>query len=297
MTTVLGLDIGGSKTHALLVADGRVTAEQTGVSANLSSVGPAAAGAALDEVVAALPAGTRVDAVCAGAAGADSEAGKARLATLLHDRLPGAAVAVVHDTRIILAAAGLATGSVVIAGTGSVAWAVDGEGRQARAGGWGYLLGDEGSGYALARDAVRRALHEYDTGIPAGGLTKRLLEATGAADPLDLLDRFYRRPERRYWADHAALVVTAAEDGDQAARRILTAAATALAELGVLVSRRVGGSGPLVLAGGLAVNQPYLARRVGALLAAQNLADVRVLDRAPAWGAVALADHLSLGRT
>ena len=58
----------------------------------------------------------------------------------------------------ILAAAGLDEGIALIAGTGSVAWGRDRTGRSARAGGWGYLLGDEGSGYAVVRETVRHAL-------------------------------------------------------------------------------------------------------------------------------------------
>jgi N-acetylglucosamine kinase-like BadF-type ATPase len=290
--TTLGLDVGGSKTHALLVAGGRLLAELTVASANVSSVGLAAAGAALDEIVSALPPETTVDAVVAGAAGADSEAASARLASLLRERFPDAAVDVVHDTRIILAAAGLDTGSVVIAGTGSAAWAVDPEGREARAGGWGYLLGDEGSGYVLTRDAVRRALHERDRALPAGDLTRGLLAATRTADPLDLLDRFYQQPERRYWARQAHVVIAAAEGGDAVARTIVGNAAHALADLGVLVNQQVGTKGPLVLAGGLVVNQPYLARQVSDLLAQRGLTDVRVLDRDPVWGAVAIAENL-----
>jgi glucosamine kinase len=297
MSTTLGLDVGGSKTHALLVTDGEAVADLTVASANLSSVGRAAAEAALDEIVAAVPAGTRVDAVCAGAAGADSEAGSARLRILLQERFPAAAVEVVHDTRIILAAAGLETGSVVIAGTGSAAWAVAADGREARAGGWGYLLGDEGSGYAVARDAVRQALCEHDQGLPPGALTRGLLEATGATDALDLLDRFYQHSERRYWACQAGVVVLAAEQGDAEATAIVAAAAQALADLGALVNQRVGGQGPLVLAGGLAVNRPHLAGLVTDLLAGRGLTDVRVLDRAPVWGAVAIADQLTLERT
>jgi N-acetylglucosamine kinase-like BadF-type ATPase len=278
--TVLGLDIGGSKTHALLVDGGAVLAEHTVASANIASVGPAAAGAALDALAVALPEGPHT--VCAGAAGADSPAGRARLATLLAERFPGARVAVTHDTAIILAAAGLDAGVVLIAGTGSVAWGRRTDGAQARAGGWGYLLGDEGSGYAISREAVRQALAEVDAGGPVGPLTARLLEATGLDRPWRLLDRFYEHPERRYWASLAGLVVAG---DDPTSRQITEDAARALAALVATVAARLGDTGPTVLAGGLAVHQPRLSGRVAELLGG----DVRVLDRAPAWGAVRLA--------
>lgn len=298
---VLGLDIGGSKTHAILAGgDGAGLAECTAGSANIASVGHEAAAAALDEIAARLGAGNRdshgIRTVFAGAAGADTRDGRDRLAALLSRRFPGARIRVVHDTRIILAAGGLEAGTVLISGTGSAAWARTGDGREARAGGWGYLLGDEGSGYAVARGAVRNALSEHDGGLPAGALTALLLERTGAAEPADLLDLFYRNPERRYWAGLAGTVFDLAARADRVSAAIVDDAARHLAALAVAVNARLGiipaaghAAPPVLLAGGMLVNQPALAARVGELLAERGLADVRVLDRAPAWGAVKLA--------
>jgi N-acetylglucosamine kinase-like BadF-type ATPase len=299
---VLGLDIGGSKTHAILTDGGGASvAECTAGSANIASVGHEAAASALDEIAGRLGAGNRtshgIHAVFAGAAGADTRDGRDRLAALLSRRFPGARIRVVHDTRIILAAGGLDAGTVLISGTGSAAWARTGEGREARAGGWGYLLGDEGSGYAVARSAVRNALSEHDGGLPAGPLTAQLLERTGAAQPADLLDLFYRNPERRYWAGLAGAVFVLAARGDRAGAAIVDDAARYLSGLAAAVSERLGtvpaapghAGPPVLLAGGMLVNQPVLAGRVRELLGERGLADVRVLDRAPAWGAVKLA--------
>lgn len=308
---VLGLDIGGSKTHAILAEavtdavvkdDGGTTvprqlAECTVGSANIASVGEHEAAAALDDLAARLgigdPADHGISTVFAGAAGADTSAARERLASLLAGRFPGARIHVDHDTRIILAAGGLTAGTVLISGTGSAAWAKASDGREARAGGWGYLLGDEGSGYAVARSAVRNALEESDQGLPAGQLTARLLAQTGAAEPADLLDLFYGRPERRYWAGLAGTVFVLA-DTDSASAAIVEDAAQHLAALALTVNRRLGTLGsPVLLAGGMLVNQPALAARVRGLLAAAGLADVRVLDRAPGWGAVELAGQLT----
>ncbi|WP_306926617.1 N-acetylglucosamine kinase [Arthrobacter globiformis] len=320
---VLGLDIGGSKTHAILAvvagkddggtsadasvpggaggaaAPARKLAECTVGSANIASVGPDEAAASLDDLAAQLgiadSAGHGIDAVFAGAAGADTPAARERLTGLLSRRFPGARIHVDHDTRIILAAGGLTAGTVLISGTGSAAWAKAGDGREARAGGWGYLLGDEGSGYAVTRSAVRYALRESDDGLPAGPLTAELLARTGAAEPGDLLDLFYRRPERRFWAGLAGTVFALATS-DAASAAIAEDAARHLAGLALTVTRRLGTvpeDAPVLLAGGMLVNQPSLATRVRELLAASGLTDVRVLDRAPAWGAVELASQLA----
>ncbi|GAB15854.1 hypothetical protein ARGLB_093_00070 [Arthrobacter globiformis NBRC 12137] len=301
---VLGLDIGGSKTHAIL-ADversaefGRFT-ECTVGSANIASVGPDEAAAAVDDLAARLgiadPAGHGIGAVFAGAAGADTPAAREQLAGLLSRRFPGSRIHVDHDTRIILAAGGLTAGTVLISGTGSAAWAKAVDGREARAGGWGYLLGDEGSGYAVALSGVRNALRESDDGLAAGPLTVHLLAQTGVTEPGDLLDLFYRRPERRYWAGLAGTVFDLAAS-DAASAAIAEDAAQHLAVLALTVNRRLGTipeGAPVLLAGGMLVNQPSLAGRVRELLAVSGLTDVRVLDRAPAWGAVELASQLA----
>ena len=116
---VLGLDIGGSKTQGLLVDGADVVAEAFAGSANIASVGEQEAGRQLDALLSGLE-GYAVAAACAGAAGADTPEGEARLARLLQGRLPDARVRVVHDSWLLLAAAGLDTGVAVISGTGSV---------------------------------------------------------------------------------------------------------------------------------------------------------------------------------
>lgn len=294
--TVLGLDIGGSKTHALLSYGAGRTTELVEASANIASVGPKEAGAVLQRIAARLGADIDgdIDAVCAGAAGADTPASKELLTGLLTDHFPGARIDVVHDTRIILAAAGLESGAVLISGTGSIAWGVAPDGREARCGGWGYLLGDEGSGYAVVRDAVREALRELDAGLPPGGLTRRLMAATACGNPQELMDLFYRRPERRYWAGMSGIVAGLADEGEWAACRIMADAAHALAALVRQVSGRLGAGLPLVLAGGMLVNQPSLAEAVARKVGPGGPEGVRVLDQPPVHGAVRLARGTAL---
>lgn len=128
--TVIGFDIGGSKTRAVLADGDTVLAKALGGGANIASVGLAEAIRQPDIVLAALPA-VGVTAVCAGAAGADSPQTIEVLRQLLADRLPGVTVLVVHDARLLLAAAGLDTGVAVISGTGSVAWGIRADGTDA----------------------------------------------------------------------------------------------------------------------------------------------------------------------
>lgn len=288
--TVLGLDIGGSKTHGLLDSPAGICEALAG-SANLASVGAIEAGRQLDAVLDRLDA-RDVTAVCAGAAGVDTPDGAARLRDLLAQRLPDAAIRVVHDSELILAAAGLDAGIAVIAGTGSVAWGRRDDGTTARAGGWGYLLGDEGSGYWVAREAVRHALRGVDRCKP-NRLGQQLAADCGLQHPDQLLDHFYAQPNRRYWAGRAHVVFELAAASDEHARSIVAAAADALADLARNVARRLDWTGPVVLAGGLAVHQPTLQAAVRTRLATDGHTDVRVLDVDPVRGAVALAHQLA----
>jgi glucosamine kinase len=301
---VIGLDIGGSKSHAVswrpdAPLDQR-TVEATAGSANLASVGEAEAAAQLDEVLGRLAAQGHGDdtpaVVCAGAAGADTEEGAQRLRLLLARRLPRVHVVVVHDAELILATVGVRAGIALISGTGSVAWGRTHTGARARAGGWGYLLGDEGSGYGIARDAVRHALHRADCGLATDLLTERLVAACGLTHPGQLLDHFYATSNRRYWGRRSGVVFDLAAAGDPAATALVSTAAEDLTRIVQQVYNRLDQPAdlPVVLGGGILVNQPVLREALGKALALRGLTDLRVLDREPAHGAVRLAcTHLT----
>ena len=294
---VLAFDIGGSKTHAMRVEHDGGTTEVGTIevvvgSANVSSVGDVEAGRQLDAAIEQLGGVRGVAAVCAGAAGVDTPIAVRRLRELIVERVGCVKVRIVHDSQLILAAAGVDDGIAVISGTGSVAWARNGE-RTARAGGWGYLLGDEGSGYWVARESVRTTLDAVDKGSPAGELGQMLAADCGLADHTELLNHFYQQSDRRYWAGRSRVVFELARSGDLTCLGIVDAAARALASLAVQVCSRVEATGPVVLAGGLIVHQPMLAERVRRHLDGHHHTDVRILDVDPVHGAVRLAQELA----
>lgn len=295
---VIGIDIGGSKTHAVsylsTALPGNTLVEAYAGSANVASVGEVEAAAQVAAVLAGLAAqghdGT-ADVVCAGAAGVDSPEAERRLRSVLAPLTGTAQLEVVHDAHLLLAAAGVSDGIAVISGTGSVAWGRLPDGRTARAGGWGYLLGDEGSGYGIARDAVRHVLAQVDRGEPADLLATTMLRACGVSSPHALLDHFYARTERRYWARRAEVVFGLADTGDAAARRIVTSAAASLAELVRQVHRALGRPVdlPVVVGGGVFANQGAFADLLGGCLTGDDPTEIRTLTQDPAHGALALA--------
>jgi glucosamine kinase len=196
---------------------------------------------------------------------------------------------VVHDSRLLLAAGHASAGVAVIAGTGSAAWGRNDDGGEARAGGWGYLLGDEGSGYWLGREAVRYSLRRMNQGLPVDRLTGALLQSCGVDHPNRLIAQFHS-PEtgRRFWAQQARHVVEAAAAGHTEAQELLEQAGKDLAELALQVLQQLGIPGPVILGGGLGMNVAPLQNAFRRHLADAGVTDVRVLEQEPVFGVLQL---------
>jgi N-acetylglucosamine kinase-like BadF-type ATPase len=281
--TFLGLDIGGSSSRARLVENGRVVAEADGPGANVAVLPPHLVESRLRQLLSGMGA-ISPDACCAGSAGAEVAAGREQLEKLLSSMLPGCRVTVVHDARLVLAAAGFVSGIALISGTGSVAYGRDRDGREARAGGWGWLVGDDGSAAWLTREAAREVMRRSDAGEPLGKLGDAMLGATAARSTTDLIGFLHGRDEPREWAALAGVVFEVAGE-DAGASALVERTASALCDLVASVRTRLSLDGPLVLAGGQLLNQPLLEeavrRRVGAATR---------LEEPPVAGAVRLAE-------
>ena len=221
---VLGIGHGGPCNHA-----GAEEGRERFVGAVSGSVEKAQKAAGLNDIT--------FDAACLGFSGgfADKE-------TLARRLVRAKEYAFTHDALIALTGAtGGEPGVVAIAGTGSMAFGKNPEGRTAQAGGWGYIFGDEGGAFDIVRQALRAALRSEEGWGPPTALRAALLESTGARDARsanDLLHRFYTSeyPRARV-ASFAKLVDDTARAGDQVARDILNGAAQALATLASAVLR------------------------------------------------------------
>src|SRR5439155_26556427 len=134
---------------------------------------------------------------------------------------------VVNDALVALVAgAGAGAGVVIVAGTGSIAYGHDGSGHAARAGGWGYLLGDEGSGFWIGRRALAAVVRQADGRGPVTQLTGLILDRMGITRPGDLIhETYYRDLKRQAIAALAPLVQQAHAAGDAVADHILQRAA------------------------------------------------------------------------
>ena len=247
----VGIDLGGSATRAALV-DGRGRLLASGRAAS-GLIGAGAAGRrhlarALDTALASIVArvGAAPCSIFAGTRGL-SIPGRREILTLeLHARFSDPEVRVSNDALIALwgALAG-GEGVAVLAGTGSIALARAADGREGRAGGWGHLLGDEGSGYWLGREALGvylRTLESRDGAGPLSTLVERAVEGRSVTEAIAWLHTGDQQVSRI--AALAPLVSTAAEAGDSLALDILRRAARALADLARGAGRQVWGPSP-----------------------------------------------------
>jgi N-acetylglucosamine kinase-like BadF-type ATPase len=267
-----------------LCADGRIVAEVEGPGANVATLPPDVVAQRLSALLAELGA-IQLDACCAGAAGAEVPAAQVRLEELLSSRLPGSLISVVHDARLVLAAAQLDEGIALISGTGSVAYGRTAAGLEARAGGWGWQLGDDGGGAWITREGAREVMQSADAGRPLGQLGRRLLDAFDAGDTMQLLGKLNAIREPMEWAAMASIIFESA-GADPEAQRVVRRAASALSDLAKSVQQSLGIDGPVVLAGGLLLNQPTLEHAVREALGSECIR----LEEPPVAGAVRLAE-------
>lgn len=298
MLHVLGIDAGGTKTVCLLAGEqGGVLAEARGPGANLQASGELHVEKVLHDVMEeaigdrdVMPA-----AICLGIAGVDRPDDTAVVRGIMKRIGYKARVLVVNDALVALeAGAPGKPGVVVISGTGSICYGRNKEGVAARSGGWGYVLGDEGSGYWIGRAALRAVLREADHRGRATALTPLLLEHFGVPRAQGLIHEVYHTSLKPAAIGALAKSVQAAfSKGDSVAIGILRGAADELEASALSVARRLGLVGspfPFVLAGGIFHAVPWLEQELERRLpVASPGSHVMHLDREPATGAVALA--------
>jgi len=282
-------------------ADGAVIGRGVGGPGNVRAVGEERAAqsltAAIDAAFAATGQSghTGVAAAIVGAAGAARADDRALVEAILRRVIVADHYGVTNDAAIALRAE-LPTGPgvLLISGTGSIGYGRSVTGAEVRAGGWGYLLDDAGSAYAVGLAGLSAVLRAHDGRDRSTALRQPLLAAWELNAPEEIISRIYQQPPpREAVAALGPLVLAEARTGDAVAQRIVTAAGTALGELTAATIRQLGTSPetvvPLVTDGGFL--------RVGAdLLLPPLLAAVQAHGLAVAQRAATIeAAHGALG--
>ena len=293
---LVGADGGGTKT-LVVTADlttGILRRRRFGP-INLNSAGIRAAEKTLGEIIAylqALPEGGPCRGLCIGAAGISNPAQAEILSTLgqsLH-----APLFLKGDHEIALTGAFSGDpGILLISGTGSMCCGMNREGRIARAGGWGHLISDEGSGYAIGRDILTAVVTAEDSGTPT--ILTELVYQRLKLHGLPELIRWLYRPEtsKKEVAALSPLLETALAPEDPAAQEILKKTTKALCQLATWVSEKLAlKTGAAAFAGSVLVNSLPISKEVRARLQAEGISVLKA-RYSPAEGALLLAGKLT----
>ena len=296
MNYIIGVDGGGTKTLALLAdLDGHVIARGVSGPSNHNAVGFERACAALESAinVARRDHPGEISVLCLGLAGAGRQEDMEQFQFWAVEKFPSTEVKVVSDAEILLAA-GSPTGPVlaIICGTGSTVYGRTTMGEIIRAGGWGYLFGDEGSGYAIGVAALRAVMQAYDGRGAPTLLEELVLDRRGLSSPSELVRSIYGAESPRLEvASLADLVEQAAGRDDRVAIAILEKAAWELARTIAVVYPKLGTSvSQLVITGRTILHGIYL--KVAFHRACETLGLTFTVIRyvsEPAEGAVQLA--------
>jgi len=298
MPYVIGIDAGGTKTVCLLADEqGQIISRARGEGANLQAAGELQVEKILHKVMDEAIDGRPIApaAICLGIAGVDRPNDAATVRSIMKRIGYNSRVLIVNDALIALeTGAPGQPGVVIISGTGSIAYGRNAAGEAARAGGWGYVLGDEGSGYWIGRAALRAVLRAADERGPATVLTSMLLEHFNVSQPQLLLHEVYHQQLKPSEIGALAQCVHAAFlQGDSAAIGILRGAAEELEGGALSVARRLGmiyESFGFILSGGIFRAVPSLEQELTRRLPlSAPRSTVTQLDREPAEGAVMLA--------
>jgi N-acetylglucosamine kinase-like BadF-type ATPase len=299
-TLLLGIDGGGSKTRALITdRTGAPLGEGISTSSNYHRVGFDGATSAIKAAIAAAFEHARLTpARCAaatfGLAGVDRPADRELYMRWLDSEQLAARYSIVNDAQIVLAAgAPEGWGVALICGTGSMCYGRSQSGEVTRTGGWGYLVGDEGSGYNIAVRAIQLSTQTADGRSFAHKLLEVVLDYWKIERAEDLVSCIYdSETTLAKIAGLAPGVLALADTGDPYARRLLDGAAAALAHhLDVVVKKLALERPPVALAGGLLSVSAALRDAVVAR-ASVALGEVHVVE-SPVLGAIALARRLA----
>ena len=296
---VVGIDGGATRTRYLLAdATGGILARSEGKGSLLGAGEDRSVADDLVREVGTLASragtGLPVDALCAGLAGADR---RPDARALLGDRLSQLGVSrrvrIVPDAEVAFVDAfGEAAGILLIAGTGSIGLGRAGGGELERVGGWGALLGDEGSGYRIGLDGLQAAIRGAERRGPPTGLSDTLFRSLGLESVARVLEWGQGAGKSRI-AVLAPLVIQEAERGDAVAVEIVDRAVAGLVGHAQALAKKLETPAPrrVALVGGLIEERGPLRARVAQRLAKEGFEPVQQLVY-PARGAVRLALQL-----
>lgn len=298
MGYIIGIDGGGTKTVGLLATEAgeHIAKAQAGPS-NYHVVGTEQTQAVLIEIISQLS--QHVDGIalssihlCLGMAGLGRTEDKKVVGQICDQIGVNKNRILTHDAHIaLIAGTGKEEGVIVISGTGSIVYGIDTQGKEVRAGGWGYLLGDEGSGYDIALKGLQAVARAADKREQPTQLTDLILNQLELNEPSNLI-RWTHAADRDEIAQLATVVFKAVEIGDTKAEQIIDSAFSELvcAVETVVLQLKLTHPFGIVFSGGNLLHQPILADRLQRWIEKIIIGGSVIFPKhEPAYGAVLLA--------
>lgn len=290
---IAGIDGGGTHTRLELRDDENRLLSRTEFGPfNLNAIGEAAFRRLLRQVFAACGDMADCARLCVGGAGISNPAVGAILGQELERAGFSGMWKLCGDQEIALRGAMDGPGIAVIAGTGSICFGKNQAGQTARSGGFGHLIDDGGSGYALGRDVLSTAVQALDGRCPDTAILERVYHRLGREDPGAIVSFVYdETTDKAAIARFSSIALALAEEGNPTAQAILNRGAGELYALAAAVQRRLGLEGrPIALLGGLLSGENPYRRAVARKLA--GLGTVIYPAHDALWGAAQMAWEL-----
>lgn len=291
----VGVDIGGTKTHLMGVADGTVCFDVTLVTSAWRARTDADADAeALVGEILRHTSGEVPTIVVIGSHGCDSDTECMALQQRLARSL-SSVILVLNDSELLLAASGRQDGISVISGTGSIAVSRDASGAMMASGGWGWFLGDEGSASGIVREAARAVRASLDRGEALDELGRSLLAAIGISNPLEIGHGLAKNGSAAAIGRFSPIVFDAADAGSAIAQTVIEEGGKALAKTVMRLIDRGALGKTVVAGGGVITRQPRLMRAFNSFLSAMVPWEIILLREPPVTGAILLAEKIARG--
>ncbi len=291
---ILGIDIGGSKIEVILSQGDRVVSTHRAEGINRQIAGEEMLAARLSEVVNHVLHNhglVKADILVAGGAGLGRAREQHSLEHILKSHGLADLIIVRSDAEIALwgALSGL-PGAVTIAGTGSIVYGRNEKGKVYRAGGYGYVIGDDGSGFWIGRAGLRAAIAAAEGWGESTVLKELALKRFNARQMEDIIPKIYEGSPQKNVADFALTVMQTAENGDTVARGIVLDAAKRLATVSVSLLNKLRLKGPkrLRLSGSVFRNKTYRQHFEEIVKKECPGIDIDVAEHSPSYGAVLL---------
>lgn len=294
----LGVDGGGSKTLAIIVdAEGNECGRGLAGSSNYTGVGRERAVAHILQAVSqakdAAGDAIQIKSAWLGLAGVDRPEDHDLLMPSL--QLLAESVQITNDAVLMLGPFQKSGGIALIAGTGSIAFGQSSKGQNARAGGWGYLLGDEGSGYTLALQGLQAAVQAADGRTAPTLLLDLILQAWHLTAAEQIISKIYDNVDRAEIARLSTSILAAARQGDGKAQEIVAQGARDLALQTLTVSKKLAMEQEplnLALGGGLLLHESdYRERVLAEIRQGQEVGQVELIEQPALSAAQALASQ------